>query len=355
MVMQRVPRVLEWRGELSELTFSRWNSLQQCTAKGLVHMLALDGQLPEPLPTRGTLVGRFHHQLMELAATVSSEAELDARTEDAIAVLQQEVARWPHLRKAGSVSGWKEVNASASLAMRAFAMRGARNGCGPNRVEHMLRSQDGLLLGRPDSFRIVAGSAILREYKSGSIRGKMGSIKETYLDQLTFYAVLIFDNYDVESVVGSLESLGGDRHDIEIRREQAQEFAQRVIGVVAAVNQRARSARSLADLANPSQDACSYCAVRSICVRFKSTQDELALTGEQLLAEGVVTQVAVQTGRALSAITLSDELRKMSLTLALPSTVVSEMSAGRRYQLLNLRRRGASLEWGCTSQALSYG
>jgi hypothetical protein len=352
--MRAVPLVLEWRTELKTVTPSRWTSLMQCAAKGWVDILVLDGKLPDPPLSRGILVGRLHHRMMELAVTVSSPGELDARMEEEIAALQRQIVELPHLRRAGSVSAWTEINASVSLAMRVFELRGQRSDAEEIRVEEELKSKDGLFNGRPDVFRIHGTRASLREYKTGAIRDKSGNIKPAYLDQVAIYAALILDNYDVETVAVSLDSLDGDRHETMVDRDQVRKLSQHVTGVIAKLNERVRSADSFAELAQPSQDGCSYCSLRSICSPFKGVQDELELVGEQLLAEGAVELVGERQNDALMSVSFNDECREMNFTVSLPASVASQMVQGRRYQLLNLRRRGGTLEWGQVSQALSY-
>lgn len=353
--MQRIPRVLDWRRELKTITPSRWTSLVQCMAKGWADVLVLDGRFPESLPSRGTLVGRFHHRLMEIAATLSSATELEAKTEDEIRLLQYEVAKYPHLRRAGSVSSWREINISASLAMRMLETRDQMSEEGVLRVEKELKSKDGHLIGRPDLFRIHGAGATVREYKSGTIRDDKGGVRADYLGQVTLYAALIFDNFNVQTVEASLESLEGDRHETTIGRMAARDFSERVGDTLVTANEQARLARSLADLARPSADACSYCSSRTLCTPFKGRQDGLGLKGDQFLTEGTVESIAARSANGLIAITLNDEFRNATVKLLLPASVATEMSEGRRYQLLNLQRRGTSLEWGHISQALSYG
>jgi len=353
--MDTVPYVLGWGGELKTITPSRWSALMQCVAKGWSDMLVLDGELPKPPPSRSLLVGRLHHRFMELAVTAYSAQELEAQIENEISALQKEVTRYPHLRRAGSVSGWMEINTSASLALRLLEMREGGADGGAIRVERDLESKDGVLFGRPDLFRIQGSHASLKEYKTGTIRDEKGKVRPAYLDQITLYAALIFDNYEVETVAASLDSLGGDRHETEISRKQAQELCERVRRVVTEVNDRARSAQSFAELGQTSQDGCNQCALQPICTSFKVAQDELALEGDQFLAEGTIESVGAHSGGALTNIRVHDEHRKTALSLSVPSAVASEMSPNQRYQLLYLRRRGVTLEWGNTSRALIHG
>jgi CRISPR/Cas system-associated exonuclease Cas4 (RecB family) len=355
-VIQKMPRVRGWRGSLESITPSRWTSLAQCTAKGLADALDLEGELPKSPPSRGTLVGRFHHRLMELAASSSSAVELDAKIEAEIRLLQHEVSKHSHIRQAGSVSGWRDVNVSASLAIRMFEMRDQRRADGETvHVETELKARDGFLIGRPDAFRVHGGGAFLREFKTGAIRDETGGIRKDYLDQITLYAALIFANYSVEAVEASIESLAGDRHEATIHREQARQLAEHVTDALVKVNELVRSARSLSDLARPSADACSYCPVRCICVPFKASQDSLALKGDQLLAEGTVDSIQGSQEATPRTVSLRDEFRSVEIKLVIPTTVAAQLFEKRRYQFINLQRRGPELEWSATAQALVYG
>jgi len=347
--MERVPlirRLVEPR----QLTLSGWVSLQQCLLKGVIDICELDGPLPEQLPTRATLVGRFHHRVMELAASSQSDASLEEAIEAEIALVQSEAAKWPHLRRAGSVSGWDEVNASAALALRTASWRKADNTAALRLVEHTLRSRDGLLIGKPDRYTIVDRSAFLKEYKSGAIRDDAGALKAAYLDQLSFYTVLIFDNYDVDSVMGAVESLSGDVLTNVFDREDAVEFAERILSFVKEANVKVRAAETASEIASASADACTYCAAQSVCQRFKAEQDRLGLEGEQYLCEGIAVGLRTGDGGRVSQVTFADELRSSPLTIAIPSTEAAFVKLNMKYQLLNLRRRGTGFEWGYTSR-----
>jgi hypothetical protein len=350
--VERIPRLVGI-AEIQQITLSQWLALQKCPLKGLISAMKLDGALPEIPPTRAALVGKFHHRAMELAATARSEADLEAAIESEIKLLQSDVNRLTHLGRVGSVSGWNEVNASASIASRLIAERGATAKQALRSVEQLLRSSDGLLVGKPDDLAIIGIEGIVTEHKSGAIRDEEGRIKQPYLDQLLFYAVLIFDNYNVRSVVAQLKSLGGDTFEMPVMPRDAKEFAKRVRILVNVVNAQCRAEDPFKALATPSADACGFCSARSVCATFMSQQDLLELEGEQYLIEGTLVRIHPSTIRGLSEVTISDECRREAVTIAIPDQVTSGIAQGRRYQLLNLRRHGRSLEWGLTSKALT--
>ena len=349
--MQRVPKILSV-GELAQVTFYQWSALEACALKGLMGSLQLDIELPIVPPSRATLVGQFHHKAMELAATVNSDTELDAGIESAIRDLQVEVNQWPHLRKVGSASGWGEVNASASLAIRIVSARNVDGRDILKRVEQVLHSSDRVLVGKPDYFAISSRQAYLREHKSGPIRESDGQIMQVHLDQLHYYAALMLDNYDVDSVVGQLKSLNGDTFDTVVGKGEAATLKARVGRLITAVNERIRAGIAPVALATSSVEACSFCRVRTICPTFKREQDSLGLEGDQYLVEGQVTRITPSANGAVVDLSILDEFRKVEVAIGVPSGAVTEMRFGQRCQLSGLRRRGTALEWSHTSRAL---
>jgi PD-(D/E)XK nuclease superfamily len=349
--MGRVPKVLGW-GLLSEVTLSRWIAAHQCALKGLTTALDMDGPLPEQLPTRATLVGKFYHKIMERAVSAQSAAEIEGAIEAEIVSVQAEANTWKHLRKAGSVSGWDEINASASLGMRIAVGQAPSSKESSWRAEQMFKSRNGMLLGKPDYFRIDAGRGALTEYKSGAIRGKDGEIKKDYLEQLLFYGTLLLDHFDVPRIDARLESLSGDFFETSIDQADAASFIARVRASLESLNAQLRAANTLVELAVPSADACRSCVTRPVCTAFKSGQDCLGIDGEQFLVEGHVTAVTPFATGAMTYVTITDRYRKSSLTIAAPADAVADVVVNCNYQLLDLRRHGTSLQWGSMTRVL---
>jgi PD-(D/E)XK nuclease superfamily len=337
------------------VTFYQWVALEQCLSKGIVRSLDLDSALPAPIPTRAVLVGRFHHRAMELAATLRDLTEFDAQIETEIAKLQATVNGWPQLRRAGSVSGWDEINKSVSLAERIISVRGTNDQVRLAKIESEFRSIDGRLVGKPDYFSVEGRHAVLREYKSSAIRDSTGRPESIYLDQLRFYSVLIFANFDVDHVAARLESLSGDVHELAIGKQEANEFEARVARVIDEVNAALRLRLEFSDLAKPSREACVFCEAKILCDAFKRQQDQLELEGEQFLVEGSVTRVLPASDAEITYITVDDEYRKSTLTLTLPSRAAADVVPRGRWIFLNLRRHGVALAWGHTSRVLSCG
>lgn len=312
----------------------------------------IDGELPKPALTRASIVGKFHHRAMELVATALTPAEIRQILEDEIEKLQREISAWPHLRRLGSVSGWDEINRSASLAEElADSRSGAISTNSGAAAEVELKSSSGLLVGRPDYFSIRESRGRLREYKSGAIRDQDGALAGEYLDQVRFYSCLIFDCFDVDTIDASVESLSGDRCEVTIDRTDASLFFASVEATLNALNQRIQELAAPETLALPSHDACSFCAGRIVCIPFKRTQDEMELDGEQHVVQGTVVSLEKKTV-GLTA-TIEDVCRGKRLALNLPADFSQQICRGSSYVFLNLRRQGAAFSWGHTSRVLA--
>jgi hypothetical protein len=334
------------------VTYSQFEALNECALKGVTKVLILDGPLPEQIPTRASLVGRFHHKALELAATVATADELQKRIEQEISLLQEAVSRWPHLRRLGSVSGWDDVNRSASLAERVAANRSgdirARRG-----IERELRSRNGALIGRPDYFSISGVAARLREYKTGAIRDSDGEPLVRYVRQLQFYSQLLVDNYGVQEISGSVESLNGDAFERVIGVEEAAEFSNHVLTTIATVNAELRDAPALGGFAHPAPDACECCDAQVICSVFKAS-DSLQTAGfEQFFVEGTVADVEAVTAASAKLVTIADDNRSTAVRISVPIDAARGVVAGRRFAFQYLRRHGGQLRWGAASRVFS--
>jgi hypothetical protein len=350
--MQRIPRVLGCN-EISRVTFYQFEYLEQCPLKGLVGALKLDGPLPEQIPRRASIVGTFHHRVLELAATVRTVSDLDESIEAEIALVQAIASKWPHLRRLGNASGWDEINKSASLARR-IASRLPGDGASAVRgIERELQSRDGTLVGRPDYYSVGGGIARLREYKSGSIRDSTNKPLASYARQLLFYSKLLFDNYEIHAVRATAESLSGDSFRMLIDSMAAEGLSRGVSKVISGVNSDVRRKLDIVALARPSKDACAYCWAQVICIAFKRNDDVQALEHEQGFVEGLVVQIGSVSEGSMNTVTILDGYRKVSVDLSVPSVEAVEIAAGEKVAVQNLRRHGGRFSWGGATRVLS--
>jgi PD-(D/E)XK nuclease superfamily len=350
----RVPTVLLAR-TITRVTFYQWLALERCAFKGLLAFLELDGSLPDPIPTRASLVGTFYHRAMEVAVTAKTEAEVEQILESEINKLQSTVSRWPHLRRAGSVSGWDEINNAFTLATQMASNRHTVGSVDSVLVEKELCSTNGVLIGRPDYFLVARDRAKLLEYKSSKIRDECGGPSEDHINQLRFYSALIVDSYDVVQIDARIESLSGDSYEVVITRKEAKEFAARVAATIEVVNRSAAQDREFTHLTKPSNENCAFCESRILCAPFKREQDRIGLEGENFVLEGVIKKCDLDSALNIAAVTVADDYRKALVTLMVPTSGCEKIGVGLRTLIVNLRRHGGELAWGHTSRVLSCG
>jgi hypothetical protein len=350
----RLPRIVGV-DELRKVSFYDYQALTQCRLKGCLRHLRLVGSLPSAIPSKHALLGRFHHELMRHAVTISSCHELEQQIEIEVRALQEEVARWPHLRGSGAVSGWERVNASSVVAMSTFAARRRGTGSAMVGAECTLHSADGMRSGRLDYYEIVGDTARLKEYKAGDIREHSGEVIEAHQQQLLFYAGLLFDRYRIERVLAQLQSLNGDQAEREINLAGARDFSQRVIGAIVAANEQVRSIQSTDELAHPSALACQDCELRPLCGAYKRTQLTLGLVGEHYVLEArVIKHVHSASGRlvelALEEPTTTGGSRTHTRGINVPAESAAGVSEGMIIVLSDLRPHAGTLCWGKQSR-----
>jgi len=348
--MDRAPTIISI-GPLIDITFSQWIALNQCPLKGALRSAILDGELPKPPITRASLVGIFHHEAMEQVALEHSAKVIRRTLESRIEEMQQIVSNLPHLRRLGSVSGWPEINRSVTIAQElSSSWAGTEKVDRREHTELDLQSKSGLLKGRPDFFSVHEAVADLREYKTGGIREKDGLLRCDYLDQVKFYAYLIVDTFQVETVNASIESLSGDRCEEQISLERAIQFGASVEMSLAEFNRQNEKCGAWEVLAAPTRDACTFCLGRPVCRAFKKSQDQLELEGEQYVLEGHL--LGVEKTNLGNVASVKDVHREKRLELLIPEEVCRELKAEEAYVFMNLRRQGPTLSWGNTSRVL---
>jgi hypothetical protein len=175
--MNRLPKI-EGVSELKKVSFYQLKALHECRLKGIRSNLRLTVSLPEAIPTKALMVGRFHHKAMELARTCLTINDLREALETAIASLEESAARHRNVLPRSRVSGWNEINDSFVLAVEVFRRRagGDLTGKGVS-VEKSLNSADGLFVGKPDLYVTEGDDATVIEFKTTALRSETGAIR----------------------------------------------------------------------------------------------------------------------------------------------------------------------------------
>lgn len=333
--------------------FYDYLGLKECVLKPLTSEITYSCERLPEFPTRNAMIGRFHHKVFEFAASLQDKAELKNKIEDLILNLQKEVDQWAHLKKLGSVSGWDEVNDSAKSAIKFFKDRSASLEGNSNQfVEKSLLSKDGILKGRPDYFVINGNKALVREYKSSSLRDEKGAIRQEYSLQGFFYSVLLFDNFEIESVDVSLESLNSDRFLFSVTKKEAEEFRKNVISAVKSANSLIESS-DFTDLETPSLESCQYCKNKIVCSKIDKAQFAMPLKGPSYKIHGIVLNgKQINPGTSVIQVRLFFEEKTVETTI--PHGIFENISQGRSYLIENLNFNGTSFGWSELSRIYRY-
>lgn len=343
--MLKVPSVISW-AKFESIGFYDFIALQACIAKAMSKNIHLSESLPPDLPTRASLVGIFHHKIMELVVTSGTERELLDSIEIEIQQLQEIVSSSPHLKRSGSVSGWDEVNASATLAIAAFyessvsAKESARTW-----IEKTLYSSDKQLVGRPDFFTIDGKNATLREFKSGSIRDTNGQIKVEYLEQIKFYSLLLFDTLGIESVNAILESVRGDSYRCTIKNQDIEQLRRRILSVLAEANSQIVGSSEFGNLTRTSAEACTNCNKKIVCGAFKRDQASMVLPSGVSIFAGQVSLITSKVEERIVDVLFQEEITQSQYLIQIPAELAQDIEVGKSYVISDIARKGETIRW----------
>ncbi|WP_415062095.1 PD-(D/E)XK nuclease family protein [Bdellovibrio sp.] len=340
--MWEIPKIKQIE-PIRSITFYDYLALIDCTLKALTTSLMLTHSRAPDIMSKSALVGRFHHKALELAVTVNEKTELKKLIETEISDLQKEVDKWPHLKRCGAVSGWDEVNQSATNAIR--IQRESRDGKAKVIVERTYRTVDEVLIGRPDYFTIISDKAILKEYKSTSLRTPSGIVKQEFLLQGQFYAALIFDNFPVKKVEVWLESFDGERLDFSVTHSVAEEFKAEVKSIIQKANEIIRNFDVVEELSSPSSSSCQFCKNKIFCPAFPKVQLSLELTGPVFILDAKLALVHENVNDQISKIQMVSTYTADVYEISIPTIYAEKMKLHERYLIENLLYSSSRFLW----------
>lgn len=343
-MVAQTPRIVEF-SPFEEIGFYDFLFLRECTLKAMQKNLRTEPAMPEQMPSRQSLVGIFHHKVMEYVFKVSSLLELESAIELEISATQKITDSWRHLSRSGSVSGWDEINTSATLAHRLYRDVQSSSISGKLGLEAKLRSSDGKLVGRPDFFYIAQSKAILRELKSSSLRDEERQVREEYLEQIQFYALLLFDSFRVSYVDATLESSRGEHISFTFSPQDIEPIRTVALASIEDANRRIVGTKFAQDLATPAASACRGCEKRLICEVFKKSQLSLGLDGDAFVLEGFVDGVTQKSGGQAIEISLTEEFNGTRQSLTLPTIGGEGVIPGKRYLFSDLVYQTGKFRW----------
>lgn len=353
--MLRAPKLLKIN-LIQSVGFYDFLGLRDCIFKSVGSSLVLSGERPPELVSRSALAGRFHHKVLEFAATISEKIVLKNKIEEEIKNLQCEVDQWPHLKRTGAVSGWDEINQSASAALRFHReLKSIGHSSQTERViERTFKTLDGTMVGRPDYFNITGKKIFVREYKSSSLRDLDGRVKSEYEMQGHFYAALLYENFPVEEIEISLESLNGEKVQFSVTRSSAESFKNQVNQEIIRANKEIQNVRAFDELSTPSASACQYCKNKLLCSSFRKEQEGLLISGNTFVLDGIVGDLPTFVNEKFSAVRIIEHHSGVAREINVPTEEAKNMAVHSRYLIENLGNTGSRFQWTDQSRIFLY-
>lgn len=253
---------------LESIGFYELEKLSDCELSGLAHRISFADWVPDELPSRAVIVGRFYHDLME------SDFKSQANNEDyefvrfLISKYRVEISSNPRLKSLGDPGTWKEINEAAKAYLQSNSGKSGRNAT--DSEVKKLYSKSRLLVGKPDFLRIAENKAELREFKSSEIYSE-GDLVEKHLRQIKYYAYLVFENFEVTLVSASIVGLAGHEVPFQITKEDALAFGEECENKVKEAWKKIRSSTNPQELAVIGS-WCKHCSLKPACTTFQQNQ-----------------------------------------------------------------------------------
>lgn len=350
--MNKIPSVLSFE-IFNTIGYYDYIYTKECTLKGMRSNIVYKNELPSEPLSKSIIIGRFYHRSIENLQRFTNLYELQKAIEDDIKSIQKEVSQFPHLKKHGSVSGWSEINKVATFVLQEFKRKSPRLKDATEYIEVKLFSKDNILLGKPDSFIVKNGKAILKEFKSSSIRNEFKEIRKEYIEQLLFYSVLLFDNFDILQVNAAIESLDKDGFETTILKPESEEMRTKVLKTIKEANEKILSASSIYDLATPSLTSCASCHKKIVCDRFKENQRSLGVANNINIVDGRLLSINNGPNKIQSDISVQDKFSNIILIVRLPTIRANTLLINSFYVFDNLVLQNDVYIWSDKSRCFT--
>jgi PD-(D/E)XK nuclease superfamily len=174
-------------------------------------------------------------------------------------------------------------------------------------VETMLRSRDGLVVGRPDWIDVSNREVI--DFKTGRVADdEAHSVSPREERQLRLYAGLAVDN-DVAVERGTIVRATGQRVTASITPEAAQGELEQARAAMRDFNEAVEHGPDFARLADPSPEACRFCPCIPFCGAFWREAGEAWAREVGVHAEGTVRDVGRAELEAVHIVALEVDVR----------------------------------------------
>ena len=227
---------------IKALSFWRFTRLNRCQVSGAFPSSTTASFFPKERQTKPQVLGNLFHSLMEEFHRIRHEGTLDQKAfilgfNRIVNDMSQELAANSMTQHLANITSWPELseiyNSFSDFLLRATPSAGSM----PMEAhsEKTLYSKDGLLFGQIDAYFIHQNRIELVDYKSGKVL-EDDIPKEDYVNQLYFYAYLIFENHGIYPEVLRLIGKNAEVIEIEPNIEKSVNLANQMRSVLASYN-----------------------------------------------------------------------------------------------------------------------
>lgn len=188
----------------------------------------------------------------------------------------------------------------------------ARGEAPPRRlIETTLTSSDGLLFGRPDYVDLQAEEIV--DYKTGASFDDATAMSDAEIRQLNLYVHLALENH-LSVSRGVIVRPGGRRAVAEVTKAQAEAEGHQARALLDQFNQAA--GRTFDAIAQPSTEACQFCACIPFCEAFWREAAPAWLEDCGTHVEGRITAITESQVQGVRLLTFGLEVNRGTLDAA---------------------------------------
>lgn len=337
--------------QFQSVGFYDFYKAKACVFKGARKNIQLTGSLPPTPTTPQVLVGLFYHDMMESIGAASTVLDFSKTVENLILNYAERARKVPALKRAGNFANWPEVNFASRKAIDAFKRKKLPSS-DLRQSEKMLVSSCGSFVGKPDLVLVQERTAQLIEFKSNDIRNEKGDLKPEYHEQLLFYSFLLFQNYALDRIEASIESMSNDRIDFEISSVDSSDYYVSARSWLADVNSLVTAFGAnpnLDSISSPSENNCWSCEKRLLCQPFKAHQTAMQINDNVFVVEGKVIAKDTKAPN-LDTVVVDDFNLNRDIRVKCEKLLSNQIHMNSSYTFTNLKRTTLGFETTSTTE-----
>jgi len=342
---------------VEKLSFTDYLRSSSCLLKGWPRSRIVYSQGNERKSvSRPLLIGSFFHELLNGVTKLH-----DLPVEEGVQQIRVEYKKKVGIYKSlypdfgdhsidGGFDYWPEMSAILKTVIRVYR-RDAESDVQPKR-ELELRSKSNPMFGIVDEVVETDAGIILREYKTTSNPASL--LREQYIEQVHFYAILIYSVYGEFPSATYLEGLLGVTLEVELEPSRLTKICENVDSWIDRARQAVSRQDGVAGLCNVHPDNCTGCAYKLICPAIHSGDHDLSFGSTEELAVLQVLKIDVDNS-VLYANVIGGTVpigENCKVELMASTLAASEFVIGRRTIVSNLSVIDSTLKSSPASKAL---